>query len=880
MGSLKVPVLQVSKEYQAQNHQQAFKDACEVVLKDARQTLLQHSLTLKKEELRFLKSLLSEPELQSAVDKTIARVDETLHKLYTTGEGNKAVTSPFYKEEHRVITTHGISLCRKAIALGFHRYQRELVGKTEKLSLKNNTDTQMRDASATSVEKTIELAVARALKAQQTKHSSPSKSKSSVSTTLRSTSDFTPRKRQSTSEEEEDFSSQEGSSSEERAQVRKRKSRRRNQEEKHSEEINTLLHSVRGLNPTEVFLSPAYCLAGLESRISYGILQSSLNAVDSFTESSAAVFKGPGVSLPREYEQHLSYNGKYIFHSKPDKQLVLNALSDVERTIRLKWIFQDKEDKPFNLKFYVKSDWTPPTRDIRLEFAISKTRDYVKKQLSGLRLPESKPNLNSSKLCTFLRGNRYLIKITDKNLGLSVVTADWYMEQVEKHLSNRNAYTPIHEFDKTSLFEEFETLLRKYFWTATFRKWLSTTVVELPTFYVIPKVHKEPWASRPIVPSHSWITSRASEIVDYFFQKQLPKYPWILNSTKQFVEGIRKLPDLHGCWLVTGDVTAMYTNIPPEEAYYLICPLLEENDLEGLHPENIEALLQFVLRTNYFEYEGTVYQQISGLAMGTACAPIIANLYCAQFETSLMDSPALRYYARYIDDIFLVYQGSEEELQEFLQTIQLGPLEITWEYSEKKLHFLDVQVFSVNDRLTTSIYRKFLNKYMYIPYSSAHPLSVKKAFIKAERSRIRLLCSEDSDFAEKEHFFFLNLLRRGYPESLLSKLFNLPLKNESSRGDENTKGKILFKSSYNPIWEYINVFKIGQEFQNQAALAGLTLPDSLRKDFLLGLKRTRNFYDLFNTSNLIILNQESTFILPSRSQINDGKANPQGNSST
>jgi hypothetical protein len=53
------------------------------------------------------------------------------------------------------------------------------------------------------------------------------------------------------------------------------------------------------------------------------------------------------------------------------------------------------------------------------------------------------------------------------------------------------------------------------------------------------------------------------------------------------------------------------------------------------------------------------------------------------------------------------------------------------------MHFLDVLVYAREGRLATCIYRMELNEYLYIPFSSAHPIAVKKAFIKAGRSRIR-----------------------------------------------------------------------------------------------------------------------------------------------
>jgi hypothetical protein len=132
-------------------------------------------------------------------------------------------------------------------------------------------------------------------------------------------------------------------------------------------------------------------------------------------------------------------------------------------------------------------------------------------------------------------------------------------------------------------------------------------------------------------------------------------------------------------------------------------------------------------------------------------------------------------------------------------------------------------------------------------------MSVKKAFVKAERTRIRLLCSEEQDFLEAQNFFRLNLLRRGYPSRLLDKWFTLELKPREPRDMDTT---IVVKSEYNPVWEYINIRSLRDIFEQNTR--GIELPKSLKGDFLLSLRKTRNMYDLFSLSNMAVLAQEAS----------------------
>src|SRR5262249_15826641 len=160
--------------------------------------------------------------------------------------------------------------------------------------------------------------------------------------------------------------------------------------------------------------------------------------------------------------------------------------------------------------------------------------------------------------------------------------------------------------------------------------------------------------------------------------------------------------------------------------------------------------------------------------MGTSCAPIFADLHAAQFERDIPDivcrnnSPLL-YYCRFIDDIFGVAIGTEDQVKEFLNSRTFGTLNVTWNVNkaERGIPFLDGQFFipegSNKREIHSRLFRKKLNRHMYIPWSSAHPEVVKKSFIKAELTRLMYLSSKKNYFEESKRTFLLNLRRRGYP---------------------------------------------------------------------------------------------------------------------
>ena len=76
--------------------------------------------------------------------------------------------------------------------------------------------------------------------------------------------------------------------------------------------------------------------------------------------------------------------------------------------------------------------------------------------------------------------------------------------------------------------------------------------------------------------------------------------------------------------------------------------------------------MEFVLKNNVFEFNGTIKKLISGTAIGTKCAPNYAWIFMGAFETSFIKSqekPLVWF--RYIDDICFIWPHGEDKLKHF-----------------------------------------------------------------------------------------------------------------------------------------------------------------------------------------------------------------------
>ena len=91
---------------------------------------------------------------------------------------------------------------------------------------------------------------------------------------------------------------------------------------------------------------------------------------------------------------------------------------------------------------------------------------------------------------------------------------------------------------------------------------------------------------------------------------------------------------------------------------------------------------------------------------------------------------------------------------------------------------MDLEIFKTDgikrrEKLDTTLYQKPMNKYLFLPFQSAHPLSVFKAWITCYIQRIRVLCSIDKMFETHKEKFHSRLRRRGYPVKFLDQLFGV-----------------------------------------------------------------------------------------------------------
>ena len=130
--------------------------------------------------------------------------------------------------------------------------------------------------------------------------------------------------------------------------------------------------------------------------------------------------------------------------------------------------------------------------------------------------------------------------------------------------------------------------------------------------------------------------------------------------------------------------------------------------------------------------------------MGTKMAPAYANIFMGNLEEQLLSegSDKILLWKRFIDDIFVIWNGSEAEFKSYMETINAlhSTIKFTHECSAHEITFLDVTLykgsrFLQNGILDVKTHIKPTNKQLYVHRTSYYPPKTGKSIMLCEANR-------------------------------------------------------------------------------------------------------------------------------------------------
>ena len=86
----------------------------------------------------------------------------------------------------------------------------------------------------------------------------------------------------------------------------------------------------------------------------------------------------------------------------------------------------------------------------------------------------------------------------------------------------------------------------------------------------------------------------------------------------------------------------LYPSIPHEAGLKALEKSLNDCTNKKVSTEDLVKMAKFVLKNNYFEFNGKVKQQISGTAIGTKFAPPYACIFMDEVETSFLETQEMK----------------------------------------------------------------------------------------------------------------------------------------------------------------------------------------------------------------------------------------------
>ena len=426
-----------------------------------------------------------------------------------------------------------------------------------------------------------------------------------------------------------------------------------------------------------------------------------------------------------------------------------------------------------------------------------------------------------------LHSNKNLvIRQADKGNCVVLEDKEEYLTAGSLHLSNTTIYDQSTTDRTVEVTHKANWAVRHYNSLGTINNyvskqlWTDPETVRTQRMYFLKKIHKSPPGLRPIVSASSGPTEKVSGYLVKLLAPHLEDIKSLVKNSQEVVNILEDW-DLHQhpeCRLVTLDVTSLYPSIPQGPGIELVlqrvCPTSPPTSKLVPFKNMMRELLRIVLGDNHFQFDDQFYTQKSGVAMGTKCAPHMANLFMASLEEKALaqwTGTPPEIWLRYIDDIFMVWTGSKEELDEFHLHLnsQMASIKFTMKDSTTSAVFLDLNIskgnrFQQKGILDFGLHIKASNPQNFLYFSSCHPFTTFRTVIRGEIIRAIRCSSSRMGFYSTLENLRLKLRKRGYPPWLIreeTEQVNYSKRSELLRPKEKRtlqEDVVLFSSIFSP----------------------------------------------------------------------------------
>ncbi|XP_068099729.1 uncharacterized protein [Hyperolius riggenbachi] len=550
-----------------------------------------------------------------------------------------------------------------------------------------------------------------------------------------------------------------------------------------------------------------------------------------------------------------------------------------ERLMKLKQFFHNRSISSQSLeqstKFKLKSSFTPPGTFPSIETYIKSVKFDIQRNQQMIPTRNNLTRRERTCLQDLKNNDRIIIKPADKGGAVVIMNYQDYSSGIRAMLADSTSYTCIQSDPTPSTLRKLHGLLD----LAISNRWISDKEYEYllpkfpqrPVIYGLPKVHKgtAPLKFRPIISGTDSVTQPLARFVDFHLQPLVQSLPAYLKDTGHFLQRLTAIEEVSDEMLLcTMDISSLYTSIPNSEGLKAVKHFLSKKEEKLLPAEFILAGLELILTENCFRFERDWFRQCRGTAMGSSAAPAFANLFVGYLEeTRVVGSPMylahVVLWTRYIDDVFVLWRGTSDELKVFIGFLNslFEGIVFNPEVSETNVPFLDVMVTRKDGRLNTSVYRKPTDRNTLLHYDSAHPKHLISSLPISQFLRVLRICNEKDETSRELEVMKERFLERGYPEGILIEALCRAKEIMEGKEDRPAKNNLAFVHDYSPM---ANVIKksVGK---NLAILqSDVTLNPILHESPLFSYRASKSLREILVQADPVHKYERSTFTFSDR----------------
>ena len=344
-----------------------------------------------------------------------------------------------------------------------------------------------------------------------------------------------------------------------------------------------------------------------------------------------------------------------------------------------------------------------------------------------------------------------IIAKADKGGAIVIVDVDDYIQEANRQLDNKEFYKKLTidptEINRIKVNRTINEIKSSHLLNEKIANDLLSSEAKTPQFKMLPKVYKEGNPGRPVVSSIDCHTTKISKYIDNQLQPHVKELKSFVKDSTDFIRKINsmeKIPD--NSILVTMDVRSLYTNISNREGIEAAETTLKR---KNIGTTVTSTFLRLVLTLSNFVFNSQTYLQIKGCAMGTKCASSYANIFMGMLEERYiypLIEKISNFYLRFIDDIFLIWTGTTDQLMKFKQQIN------------------EVVYKTQSGKLETKLYRKESDRLAYLHRKSEHSESLKRSIPFSQALRLRRICSTNNEFQDSCDKLRNKLIEIGYKQ--------------------------------------------------------------------------------------------------------------------